>query len=147
MKVILLKDVRAIGRKNEIKNVSDGHAVNFLFPQGLAEIATDKAIKRVEALRIQDEADRKVKEDLLIKNLKDLEGVTIEMSGKASEKGHLFAGIHKAELIPEIKKQTQLDIDESHIDLEKPIKEVGEHEIHIKVQDKTAKFKLIINAA
>lgn len=146
MKVILLRDVPNIGHKYQVVNVADGYALNFLLPKGLAENASEKAVKRAETLLNQEVAEKKIKEDLLVKNLKDLEGVTVTMSGKANEKGHLFAGIHIAELIPVIKEQTRLDVDAHHIILEKPIKEVGEHKIDIKVQDKKATFTLVVEA-
>jgi large subunit ribosomal protein L9 len=146
MKVILLKNVPKIGARFEVKDVSAGHATNFLIPKGLAEIATESSIKRIETVKAQADAERKIHEDLLMKNLVDMQGVVIEMEESANEQGHLFAGIHKEEIIPEIKKQTQLEILPEYINLEKPIKEVGEHEIEVKVQDKVAKFKLIVKA-
>ena len=147
MKIILLRDVQKVGRKYDVVNVAEGFASNSLFPKGLAEVATPKAMKRVEAAKATDLADQKVREDLLIKNLNDIAGVTLEMSGKANDKGHLFAGIHKDALIPALKEQTRLDIDASYIILDKPIKEVGEHKIEVKVQDKSVKFILNIVAA
>ena len=68
------------------------------------------------------------------------------MSEKANEKGHLFAGIHKEQIIPEIKRQAKIDMLPEFIILEKPVKEVGEHEISVKVADKTVKFKLIVKS-
>jgi large subunit ribosomal protein L9 len=145
MKVILLQNVNKIGRKNEIKVVSDGYAMNFLIPRKLAEVATDGAVKRSQEMLAQSEAIHQINEDLLIKNLKDLEGVRIEMSESANDKGHLFAGIHAEELVPVIKEQTRLDILPEHILLEKPIKTVGEHKIGIKIQDSTVSFTLIVH--
>lgn len=147
MKIILLRDVQKVGRKYDVVNVADGFASNSLFPKGLAEVATPKAMKRVEVAKATDLADQKVREDLLIKNLNDISGVTIEMTGKANDKGHLFAGIHKDALVPALKEQTRLDIDAAYIVLDKPIKEVGEHKIEVKVQDKSVKFILNIVAA
>ena len=147
MKVVLLKDVPKLGKKFEIKEVSDGHALNFLIPNGFAETGTEKSLKKVEVMKVKEAAELKIQEDLLKKNLKDLSGVTIEMTEKANEKGHLFAGIHKNEIIPALKAQTRLDILPEHIMLEKPIKEVGEFEIEVKVQDKIAKFKLVVKSA
>lgn len=146
MKVILLKDVQKVGRKFNIVTVADGYALNSLFPKGLAEVATPKAIERAEKFLAQEDADRKVREDLLMKNLKDISGVTLEIAGKANEKGHLFAGIHKDALVPALKEQTRLDIDPSYIMLEKPLKEVGEHKVEVKVQDKSAEFTVVIKA-
>ncbi|MEN9649505.1 MAG: ribosomal protein large subunit ribosomal protein [Candidatus Parcubacteria bacterium] len=146
MKVILLRDVPKVGHKYQIVDVADGFATNSLFPKGLVELATPKALKRVEAIKASEAAERKIQEDLLIKNLGAISGVTLEIVGKANEKGHLFKGIHKEEIVPALKEQTRLDIDPSFIDLEKPIKEVGEHKIHVKVQDKSAEFTLNIKA-
>lgn len=146
MKVILLKDVAKLGKKYEIKEVSDGHAVNFLIPRGLVHVATNSNLKKIETQKGQDMNEKKVQSDLLLKNLHDIEGVVIEMSEKANDKGHLFAGIHKEELVPVIKEQTRLDIFPEFIVLEKPIKEVGEHEITVLVEDKTATFKLLVTA-
>ena len=146
MKVILLRDVAKVGHKYQLVTVADGFAMNSLFPKGLAEIATEKAIKRVEGLKATEAAEKKVQEDLLLKNLKSISGIVVELEGKANEKGHLFAGIHKAEIIPAIKAQTQLDLAAEYIDLDKPIKEVGEHKIEVKVQDKKVEFTIVVKA-
>ncbi len=144
MKVILLKDVSKVGRKYETKNVPDGYARNFLIKNGLAEMATDAAVKKVDAIKKAAEAERKIQEDLLMKNLGDINGITITLKEKANEEGHLFAGIHKEEIISEIKKETRLDMLPEYIDLEKPIKKTGEFEITVSVSGKKAKFKLVV---
>ncbi len=146
MKVILLKSVPKVGNKYDIVNVAEGFAMNSLFPRGLAEKASEKSIAQVAKFKTAEEAERKVREDLLMKNLKGMENVTIEISGKASEKGHLFAGIHKDEILKALKEQAHLDITPEYIVLDKPIKEVGDHNINVKVQDKTAVFTLKIVA-
>lgn len=145
MKVILLSNIPKVGKKYEVKNVSDGYAVNFLFPRHLAEPATANAVNKLQKKQGQEEAERKVREDLLMKNLGDLEGTRIEMVEPANEQGHLFAGIHASEMIPVIKEQTRLDILPEHIVLDKPIKEVGEHTIEVKIQDKSARFTLVVS--
>jgi large subunit ribosomal protein L9 len=144
MKVILLKDVQKIGRKFDIKEVSSGYAQNLLIPKGLAVIATPQAIKNSEIERMKIEGERKVMENLIAKNIKDLNDVTIEIHGKANEKGHLFAGIHKPELVSEIKKQTELDLDPEFIDLDQPIKQLGEYTIAVKKGNHSAKMKVIV---
>ena len=146
MKVILLKDVKKVGKKFETKEVASGYALNFLIPRKMAEASTESAMKRLGHLKALDEGERKIHEDLLMKNLKALEGKTIELKEPANEKGHLFKGVHQEELVAAIKSQTQLDLAPEYIILEKPIKEVGEHEIEVKVQDKVSKFKLVISA-
>lgn len=144
MKIILLKDVKKVGKKYDIKNISDGYAQNLLIPQGLAVAATVDVLKRVELERSRDEGEKKVRHELLLENLKQLDGVTITMIEKANEKGHLFAGVHKPEIIPAILKQTRIQIDEEHLVLEKPIKEIGIHSLEVKAGNKSVNFNLEI---
>ncbi len=144
MKVILKQDIANMGQKYDIKNVSDGYARNFLIPRKLAEIATDKAIKNIGALKKVHDAKAKVQEDLIAKNIDDLNGLTIEIKEKTNEKGHLFAGIHKDEIVSKIREQTQLEILPNFIELEDPIKEIGEYDISISAEGHKGSFKLKI---
>ncbi len=146
MKVIFLKNVVKVGQKYEIKNVSDGYALNFLIPQGFAEIATEKAVKKVTQLRAADMQEKTVQADLLTKNLEQIKTATITFTEKANEKGHLFSGIHKEALVIALREQAHLDILADFIDLPKPIKEVGEHKVTVKVGDKSAEFKVVVEA-
>lgn len=146
MKIILLKDVPKVGKKYDLKEISDGYALNLLIPRGLAVAATPDVVKRIELEKSRDEGERKLHEELLIKNLKELDGVTITMTEKANDKGHLFAGVNKLEIIPAIQKQTRLQIDSEHIVLDKPIKEVGVHTVHVKAGNTSVKFNLDIKA-
>lgn len=146
MKIILLKDIAKVGRKYDVKNISDGYALNMLIPKGLAVIATADVMKRIDLEKSRDEGEKKVRQDLLLKNLSELDGVTISLEEKANEKGHLFAGVHKLEIIPAILKQTRLQINEENIILDKPIKEIGSHAIEVRAGNKTAKFTLDIKA-
>jgi ribosomal protein L9 len=68
----------------------------------------------------------------------------LHISGKVNEKGHLFAGIHKEKIIEEFKKETGVILSNEHFDIEKPIKEIGEHEIKIKVEGLEYKLKINI---
>lgn len=147
MKIVLLKDVSGVGRKHEAKTVSDGYALNFLIPKKVAEIATAQAIGRAERMKSQEGSEKKTQEDLLLKNIASLKDVVIEISGKANEKGHLFASIHADTIVKELKAQKGIDVLPEFLVLEKHIKELGEHEIPVKVQDKTATFKLIVRTA
>jgi large subunit ribosomal protein L9 len=146
MKVILLKDVAKVGKKYDVKTVSDGYALNFLLPQLLAKIATETSLKNIDALKKTLEVERNVQEDLLSKNLHEVDGKTVEIKLKANEKGHLFAGLHKEELPKYIKASLGADIDPHFIELSKPIKEVGAHEIHIKALDKKAIINISVVA-
>lgn len=147
MKVILLKDVAKLGHKYEVKEVKSGHALNFLIPNGDAMPATRSAMNQVGVMKAKAEGERKLREDLIAKNLSSLDGFTLTVSGKVNEKGHLFAGLHREAIAAELEKQSELQIDPSFIQLEHPIKEAGEHTIEVKVGDKSVKFKLVIAAA
>jgi len=146
MKVILLKSVPKVGNKHDVVNVAEGYAMNALFPRKLAEAATEKALARVKDLKSKEEADRAVQEELLIKNLKAVSDISIEIKGKANDKGHLFAGLHKEEIAAALKEQARFEVSPEYVILEKPVKEVGEHKIEIKVQDKSAEFTLVVTA-
>ena len=151
MKIILLNNVPKLGQKYDIKNVSDGYALNLLIPRGLAIAATPEALKKAEAQRAKLEGEKKVSEELMSENLKRLDGMTLTIVGKANDKGHLFAGLHRDEIAKELNSQMQIQIDPSSIQLEHPIKEVGEYDIEVKREGlpagqagKSAKFKMVV---
>ncbi len=146
MKIILLQDVLKVGKKYEVKEVASGYAMNSLLPKRLAETATVSAVARVKLLQEKEDVERRVREELLAKSLEGLSGVSIEIRGKANEKGHLFSGIHQVEIAAAIKEKTRLDIPSAHIELIKPIKEVGEHSVNVKVGERVVKFTLIVKA-
>lgn len=139
MKVILLQDVRGVGRKHDIKDVSDGYGNNFLLPKKLAKVATPQATASLEVLKKDEALKNKVHLDLVSKNLKSVEAQKIVIKEKANEKGHLFAAIKAEEIVKAIKSATHVDIDPSWVVLEKHIKTTGEftltiapHELPIK---------------
>jgi large subunit ribosomal protein L9 len=146
MKIILLKDVAKIGKKYDIKDVSDGYAQNMLLPRGLAKLATKDAIAKVEQLKANDLTAKRIQEELLLKNLEIIKNLKLELKEKTNEKGHLFAGITKEILHSELVKKTRLNIDISSIRLDKPIKEVGEHKVLVEVLGKKAEFTLAISS-
>lgn len=144
MRVIFLHDVPRVGKKYDIKEVSDGYAVNFLLPKKLAITATPKTVAEIEIRRKEIVLEREVQADLLMKNLEEIKGKAITIKGKANELGHLFSAIHKKEIIEEMKEQNHADIGEEFLVLEKPIKKVGEFEIPISIKGKKSSFKLIV---
>lgn len=146
MKVILLKDVPKIGKKYDVKEVSSGYSLNFLIPKGLAETATPNAIKKVELLKKELDQERKIQEDLIAKNLHEIDGKEVQMSAKASDKGHLFASIHTSEISEAIKKSIGADVPEEFIVLDKPIKNTGDHNIEVKVGGKKATIRIVVEA-
>lgn len=144
MKIILLKDVPKIGRKYDVKNVSDGYAQNFLIPRGLAKIATNEIVKEVEETKKRRDEKQKIKENLLDMEISKLKDTVLEIKSKLNDKGHLFASIRKEEVSKELSKKLKMDIDTEYIQLEHPIKEAGEHIIKIKIGKRDVEFKVLI---
>lgn len=146
MKVIFLKDVPRVGKRHEMKNIADGYVKNFLLPKGLVEIATDKATARLNLQKTTEEEEKKIRENLLTKNVGELGGVVITIKEKANEKGHLFAGIKNTELTVALKKQTRIDLDPEAISLTKPIREVGEFDVPVSIHGKKGSFKVVVES-
>ena len=146
MKVILNVDVAKLGKKYEVKNVSDGHALNMLIPRGLVEVATPASLKALESKKAAVEAAEKRMEEVIVKSLKTIHGKVFEMKEKVNEKGHLFAAIHLDQVSELVKAKTHVELPSTYLHVEKPIKEAGDHEITIKVGKETATFTLKILA-
>jgi len=144
MQVIFLKDVPRVGKRYDVKQVNDGFAMNFLFPRKLAEKATPGALTELELRKKEVVIEREVQQSLLLKNLEEIKGKILHIKAKADEKGHLFSGIHQKEIIEGMKLEHHADIAPEFIILEKPIKEVGEFEIPIKVGNQKSSFKLVV---
>lgn len=146
MKIILLKDIPKVGKKYDIKNVSDGYALNLLIPRGLAQPATPDMIRKVEETKSKDLADKQIQNELLLKNLEVIKKTEISFKEKANDKGHLFAGITKEAIAKELEKVTRFNLDVESIKLEKPIKETGQHKVEIEVLNKKADFLVNVEA-
>jgi|CXWK01.1.fsa_nt_gi large subunit ribosomal protein L9 len=147
MKVIFVRDVPRVGKKNQVKQVPDGYAVNFLFPNKYAVAATPEAEKKLVQTLAAADTERKVQHDLLMKNLAGINAAKLTISSKANDKGHLFSGIHKEQIVSELKSQAHLDVSPDFIELDKPLKETGEHKITISSEGKSAVLTVEIVAA
>jgi len=146
MKIILLKDVKKIGKKYEIKDVSDGFALNMLIPKGLALPATTGNINTIEMKRKNNLFEIIKNNTELEEALKRIKNITVELKGKVNDIGHLFAGIHKENITEAIQKQYGINLSPEHIILDKPIKEVGEHDVKLNINDREVVFKLLVTA-
>jgi len=130
MKVILLKDVRSVGQHGEVKNVADGYAINFLFPQKLAEPATEEKIKQLDATQKAHEAEVAKHEAELDKKVTMVRGKKVVLQARATEKGGLFKSVTKKDIAKAILAEHSVEIPESAIELtEDHIKTVGEHKV------------------
>lgn len=130
MKVLLLKDIKDVGKLGEIKEASDGYARNFLFPRGLAEAATGKNIQKMK----DDQAKKEKLAELDLfetEKLADrLNGITLELQGKVNAQGKFYAAIGAAKVAGKLKEKG-FEIGKDQICLPEPIKEVGEYNVLI----------------
>lgn len=124
MKVILQKDIKKLGAKGDIVEVSTGYARNYLLVNGFADEATEKKLKRNAQLKktIQDKIDQKIKK---IKELIETLPNSLQLFEKANEKGHLFRTLTKDVVKEGIKKQFSIDIDAIDFEIIGSTKEIG----------------------
>ncbi len=133
MQVLLLKDVPNLGKAGTVKNVADGYARNYLFPQKLAVPATPEAMKQAETIRkaalrrqqrIEEEAEALAKE---------LEAVSLTFKAKAGESGKLYGSVTAGHIAEALSAKMGMEFDKRKIDLEEPLKELGAHQVRIKL--------------
>jgi large subunit ribosomal protein L9 len=146
MKVILLQNVEDLGKKYEVKDVKDGYARNFLFPEKLAKPATEEALKwlqdQKEVIAQEAEEDLKKSQELASK----IDGIEVNISVKVGDEGQLFESINSQKIV-EALKEMGFDVKKSQIELSSPIKELGEFPISVKLDHNLeAEIKLIVSA-
>ena len=145
MKVVLLKDVKNIGKKDEILNVSDGYARNFLLPQKMAVEATPGALKEIERKRAAQEAREAEQLAEARRKAKELEGKTVRLAVKCGEKGRLYGSVTAAEVAEALEQQHGVQADRRKLDIGESIREIGEREITVWLHaGVTARMKLIV---
>ena len=145
MEVILKKDVKGTGKEGDVVKVSDGFARNKLIPGGLAVEATEankRAIAREKAKAAEKYAqDKEAAEQLAAK----LTAAPVIVKTKVGDNGKLFGSITSMDIAQAVSEQLGTEVDKKKIVLDKPIKEVGETEVTVKLfQDVAAKVKVVI---
>ncbi|HAJ73969.1 MAG TPA: 50S ribosomal protein L9 [Lachnospiraceae bacterium] len=148
MKIILLQDVKSLGKKGDVVNVSDGYARNMLLPKKLGVEATPKTLND---LKLQNKHEARLAQEALdaANELKArIENSEIKMTMKIGDNGRAFGSIAAKEIAEEAKKQCGLDIDKKKIVMDGQIKELGKTEVKVKVHPKvTAKLKIDVTEA
>lgn len=140
MKVVLLKDVRDMGRAHTVVDVSDGHALNFLIPRKLAIPATSSSMKQAE-MRVKQVVDRKELDHALIESrLAQLSEEQVVIRKKANEQGHLYDGVDAKELAEAAGLPPEV------IRIEKPFKELGTFEVPVSFGEHFGKFPVSVEA-
>lgn len=146
MKVILLQNVSNVGQKDDVKNVADGYARNFLIPRGIAKPATEEALKVLAQQKEKTERERVASERKYQELLEKLKSVVLQFKMKVAEGGTTFGSVSAADIQNALKKQG-IAVKKDWIELEEPIKTTGEHSVKIKFsQELTGKVKVIASA-
>ena len=143
MKVILLQDVKSLGKKGEIVNVSDGYARNFILPKGLGVEADTKNLNDLKLQKANDEKVAKEQLEAAKEFAKVLETKEVVVKMKSGEGGKTFGSISSKEIASEAKKQCGLELDKKKIQLPEAIKALGVYEVSVKLHTKvTGKLKV-----
>ncbi|MCH5265779.1 MAG: 50S ribosomal protein L9 [Lachnospiraceae bacterium] len=145
MKVILLQDVKSLGKKDEIVDVNDGYARNFIFKKNLGIEATPKNLNDLK-LR-QQNADKVAAENLAAARefAKEIENKSVEVSIKAGQDGRVFGSVSTKEIATAAKEQLDYNLDKKKMQLKEPIKNIGTYMVPIRLHPKvTAELKVIV---
>ena len=132
VEVILRKDIADLGLAGEMVNVRPGYARNYLIPQGMALVATEGNRKRFEEERRQVEQSAEREREAAQELAGELEGRTMSFVRRASEGGRLFGSVTAADIADELEKEG-LSVDRRAIRLDDPIKDLGEHEVPVRL--------------
>ena len=147
MKVLLRSDIKGVGRRGDIVNVSSGHARNFLLPNDLAIVANAGTIAQAEVMRksreLQIAADRESARLVAT----SLSTTVIKIAAKAGNEGRLFGSVNAAEIAKAVLDQTGVTIDRKNIQVETPLRQLGEHSVSAEIfSEVVATLKLEIVA-
>lgn len=145
MKVVFLQNIKGIAQIGDIKDVSDGHARNFLFPRKMAKPASGDTIKEAEVLIKKREQGETLRKDAAQKLAEELQNIAVEIKEDANEEGHLYGSVNEKVIAVALKKKG-FGIKEEEINLSEHIKKTGEHEVEIELHPEV-KFKIKVIVA
>lgn len=146
MKVIFLRDVKGVGQKGTVKEVNDGYAANFLLPQKFAEVATDAKLAAIAKAEADKEAAKAAEEEALDKKIDMLRGAQLNINVKAAPNGGLFKKITELDVVKAIRAEKSLEVPESSIVLDEPLRSTGEHKVGLKSKNKKSELTLNVTA-
>ncbi|MCI8784532.1 MAG: 50S ribosomal protein L9 [Dorea sp.] len=146
MKVILTEDVKSLGKKGEIVEVSDGYARNFILKKKKGLEANSKNLNDLKLKKANDDKLAQEQYEAAMELGKKIEAGKVEMSIKTGEGGKAFGSIASKEIAAEVKEQMGLDVDKKKIQLKEAIKTLGTHNVPIKLHPKvTVELKVIVS--
>ncbi len=133
MKVILLKDVKGLGKAGELVNAKDGYARNFLIPRKLAVEATEANLKKWEEEMAEKRKKEQAEYEKAMELKKKIESISVNIKSKAGEGGRLFGSITSKDIAQALKKQHKIDVDRKKIEMDNNIKTLGTTDVKIRV--------------
>lgn len=147
MKVILLEDIKAMGKKGQVIEVKEGYARNYLLPKKLAVEANQGNMKELDRQK-QIKSQKAEKELQEAKKLAEkINAVTLTLKVKSGENGKLFGAVTSKDIAEKLAKNNKISLDKRKIDLAENIKSIGNYEIKVKLHPQvTAELKVIVAA-
>lgn len=135
MKVILLDNIKGVGKKDEVINASDGYARNFLFPKKLAVEANKDNLVKLKAKQDSNQHKKDLEKAKAIEIANKLKDITLKIQVKAGDNGKIFGGVTSKEISENLKSQYNIDIDKKKIVLKETIKVLGTANVDIKLYE------------
>ena len=135
MKVILLDNIKGVGKKDEVINASDGYARNFLFPKKLAVEANSENMSKLNNKKEANNYRKDLEKQAAEETAKKLKGILLKINVKAGENGKIFGGVTAKEIADTLKAQANIEVDKKKIELKEQIKTLGTFSINIKLYE------------
>ena len=135
MKVILLENIKGVGKKDEVINASDGYARNFLFPKNLALEATKDNMLKLQAKQDANQRKKNREKEEAMKVATKMKEIVLKIEVKSGENGKIFGGVTSKEIAENLQKQYQMMIDKKKINLKETIKNLGTYTVEIKLYE------------
>lgn len=147
MKVILIQDVKKLGSKGQILEVSDGYGRNYLIPQGVAQEATKTRLKEVQEKTLKEEKKKTNEKDSAEALKNKLDGQRLSIKVKAGTGDRLFGAVTAKEIADSMRAQFGVEVDKKKIEIAEPIKHLGQYQVKIKIYSNVqAEIKLVVIA-
>lgn len=135
MKVILLSDIKGVGKKDQVINANDGYARNYLFPKKLAVEATTGNLANLKSKQESNQYRKDIQKEEAICVASKLKEITLQIKVKAGENGKIFGGVTAKEIAENLKTQYNIEIDKKKIALAETIKNIGIVMVDIKLYE------------
>lgn len=135
MKVILLQDIKGVGKKDQIINANDGYARNYLFPKKLALEATTGNLGNLKAKQESNQYRKDMQKEETVKLADKLKDITLTIKVKAGENGKIFGGVTAKEIAENLKTEYNIEVDKKKINLTETIKVIGTRTVDIRLYE------------